>query len=182
MAGPGAWTPVDGGWPSQSPSRALCPLSASSGTERSPHAPSPRACPHASLTACPCGSGRSGAAGGAVRPVLTARGHRRGHESPATSAPTTCPDPSPDARLGASGPRTQEPPRSGSPLPHPPPSGRSRERARGPACPVLRRDGKGPTGRGGSELLPAWITGSLFSFSLKSFKANISHQKPTTGG
>lgn len=84
-----------------------------------PMSPSLWACPHTSPTACPCGSGWSGAAGGTVRPVLTAHGHSCGHESPASSAPTTCLDPSPDARPGASGPRTQEPLRSGLSLPPP---------------------------------------------------------------
>lgn len=96
-----------------------------------------------------------GGSRGPVRPVLTAREHRCGHESPATSAPTTYPDPSPDARLGASGPRTQEPPHSGLPLPPPPTQWAISGESQGPHLSCSQTPGKGPAGPGGSELLPA---------------------------
>ena len=87
-----------------------------------------------------------GGSRGTVRPVLTARGHRCGHESPATSAPTTSPDPSPDARLGASGPRTQEPPHSGLPLPPPPTQWAISGESQGPHLSCSQTPREGPRG------------------------------------
>ena len=142
--------------------------------------PSPWACPHVSPTARPCGPGWSAGSKGhsetSAHCAWTQAWPRvSGHVSP-VSGPlprrqTRCQWPQdPGATTVRLTPCSSQP------------RGRAQEKARDPASPVLRGDGKGPAGHPGLELVPAWITGPSFSFSFKSFEANISHQKPTTGG
>lgn len=92
--------------PSQRPSGALCPLSASSGMERSPCVPPARG----PVPTCPpppasVALGGQGAAGGTVRPVLTSRGHRCGHESQARQPRVRTPPQTPDQVPVTPGPR-----------------------------------------------------------------------------